>query len=132
MTVQLTQDNIVMLILICFVIGFLGAEKVLGALVKLSGDPLAQATNATPTQMCKFSRIVAASLIMRWASILLKVASGLALAIGFFKSLGTLASLALPDRTLGFAILISYCGLAAVFGVIAEDLRAACKKLFEN
>jgi len=132
MTPHLTQDTVVTLVLVCLVIVFLAAEMIVNGIVKYILDGWTQASRTTRSQWYKYSRIAAAALIMRFVSILLKVVCGLALAIGLFKAFGDFARVALPDRTLGFVVLISYCGLASVFGVIAEDLREALRKLLSG
>jgi hypothetical protein len=129
--IQLTQDNIVTVVLVCLIVFFFGAEKILKAAFELVLEPIQSSSTTTTGQLCKLSRVSAAALIMRFVSILLKVVSGIALALGLFKAFGALASLTLPDRTLGFSVLLGYCGLASVFGVLAEDLREGLKKLLK-
>lgn len=127
MSPHLTQDHVVTLILVCLVVGFLAAEKILKACVL---DPMTKSSNVTKGQVQKLSRVSAATVVMHFVSVLVKIMSGVALAIGLLKPFGVLAALLLPEHALGFSLLISYCGLASVVAVIGDDLVKGMKKLF--
>jgi hypothetical protein len=92
-------------------------------------ESLVASTSWTSAEYDKYSRIAAAALVLKFVSILVKTTATLALALGVFKVFTDLANLVLPDRTLGLAVLMSYCGLFAVGGVVSEDIGQAIKKL---
>jgi hypothetical protein len=127
---NLTEDNIVTMALVCFVIIFYAVERVLnGTVLQQTIEATMQLATPSPSQMRKFSRMVAASLMLRFTSNLVKVATGLTLALALYKAFADMARLVLPERVLGLVLLISYCSLAAVVGVVIEELREAFKRL---
>lgn len=125
----LTQDNIVTLALVCGVIVFYATEQIVKFVVARTTEAAETANVSNGAQVCRYSRIASASVVLRFSSILVTVAVALTLALGLMKAFAAMASLVLPDRAFGLIVLISYCGLVAVCKVLLEELKDGLKKL---
>lgn len=125
----LTQDNVVTLVLICCVLVFYAIEQLARFAVHRTAAAALQTVTPDAAQLCKYARAAAAALILRFVSLLVKVAAALALTLGVVKAFAPLATLVLPEKAFGLLVLISYCGLIAVVKVLAEDMRDGIKRI---
>ncbi len=122
----LTQDNVITVILVCCVIGFFAAETIVSFVVRSSEGAL---QGADVSKICKYARIAAAGIVLKFMSLLVRVTASLALALGLFKAFADMARLVLPERALGLILFISYCGLISVARVVFEEMRTALSRL---
>lgn len=125
---QLSLDEFITIILVACVILFFAIEQILNHVVRHTTEAT-QTASASTAQLCRYSRVAAAAVVLRVASLLVKVGAALALALGLYKPFATLARLALPERVFGFTVLLSYCALVVVVKTVAEDMMTGVKKL---
>lgn len=130
MTANLTIDNVIVVVLVCAVLLFWCLEKAIKGLFRYIRDGVSAQAQFTFAELDKYCRIASAELVLKFVSMLVKVAAGLAVAVSFYKAFADVALLMLPDRTLGVAVLMSYCGLITAVGVVSTDISDAVKRLF--
>jgi hypothetical protein len=130
MSTSFTPETIINLILACAVVAFWGAEKILVAIFRYIQDTVAATTPLSSTHLDAYGRVSSASLVLKFVSVLVKTTLYLTLGLGILKIYVNVAGLVLPEHTLGFAVLISYCGLIAASGVVVPEVVQAFKKLF--
>jgi hypothetical protein len=76
------------------------------------------------------ARATAASLLINFARVFLVGTATLAVGLGYWKTAAPFLQWFLPDRALGFAILISYAGLITALRAIGAEINDAVRKLF--
>jgi hypothetical protein len=132
MSDSFTPETIINLLLACAVILFWGAEKILIAIFRYIQETIGTATPISAIHLDAYGRVSSASAVLRFVSVLVKTTLYLTVGLGVLKIYANVAGLVLPDRTLGFAVLISYCGLVAAFGVVVTEVGEACRQLFSK
>ncbi len=124
--INITQDNVVIMLLACAVLAFF----VIRILVNDVLERAAEATSQVPTadSSRKYARLAAAIMTMRFVTLLIVVSSSLSLALGYYKAFTVMAQLVLPERAFGVVLLIAYCGLFAVIKGIRDEMNPAIRK----
>ncbi len=89
-----------------------------------------QGTNTVTWEAaCRYARATAAGVAINYSWFVLVATSTLALGLGVGKTTLPWMQLILPDKVLGFVIILSYTGLISGLRAIGPELGDAIKKL---
>lgn len=110
---------------------FFGSCLVVQQLLHQIEDKGRSSVQLSGVEANRCARATAASVTISFATALLVATGALALGLGWAKTIGTFVQWFLPDRALGFAILVSYAGLVTGLRTISPELSAAVRKLLD-
>lgn len=127
----LTHDQIFITVLGFFALVFYALRKGLNAFIEYQIKKL-KMSPGEGTIAFRLARYYSAQVVLKVMNTLAVTAVSLVLALGIAKAFTVYANLFLPDKAGGLMLIISYCGLPAIFGVVIEDIPTAFKEYLKE